>query len=442
MTHDDVPQKLGVLPRRGPAIEKHGAAEPWPWSNWVALGLAPGTLNPSLGKVLPCGRESGAMDASRGFEPEPEPEPEPELSQRRLTKEDFRTLKVIGRGAFGEVCLVRRLCGADGDAGGVFAMKKLRKVDMVKKDQVAHVRAERDVLTQTEHAHVVKLHWSFQDPAYLYLVMEYLPGGDIMTLLMRRDTLPEDETRFYIAESVLAIESVHRLSYAHRDIKPDNLLIDNAGHVKLTDFGLCKSFEPTYLTPAQQGQLGTSAPVEAAAAAAAAGGAADAAAASGGRLRGEPVASWRRAKREKLYSTVGTPDYIAPEVLLKRGYGKECDWWSLGVIMFECLVGYAPFYAEDSVSTCRKIVHWQTSLQFPPESRDKLSGVATDLVYSLVCGAQTRLDAAGIKGHPFFASMAWSDPTDPCWAPPFVPALSDPQDTRNFDHFPVRGMSL
>jgi serine/threonine kinase 38 len=212
---------------------------------------------------------------------------------------DFEMLTIIGRGAFGEVRLVRKR-----DTGKIYAMKKLRKVDMVKKDQVAHVIAERDVLSQTRHDRVVKLYFSFQDVGYLYLIMEYLQGGDIMTLLMRRDVLTEAETRFYIAETALALESVHDLNYVHRDIKPDNIIIDNEGHIKLSDFGLCRSFEPTFLTPTEAEQVhggGVSAPPI-----------------GGGDDEKEKQLSWRRSKREKLFSTVGTPDYIAPEILMKK----------------------------------------------------------------------------------------------------------------------------
>eukprot|EP01046_Picozoa_sp_COSAG06_P032384 COSAG06_NODE_3233_length_5642_cov_3.121956_1_plen_348_part_00 len=228
---------------------------------------------------------------------------------------DFDMLTIIGRGAFGEVRLVRKR-----DTGSIYAMKKLRKVDMVKKDQVAHVRAERDVLSQTRHDRVVKLYFSFQDVGYLYLIMEYLQGGDIMTLLMRRDVLPEAETRFYIAETVLALESVHELNYVHRDIKPDNIIIDNEGHIKLTDFGLCRSFEPTFLTPTEAEQVHDGRAAAAAAAGGGGGGGAVAAPPIGGGQEDEKEKqlSWRRSKREKLFSTVGTPDYIAPEILMKK----------------------------------------------------------------------------------------------------------------------------
>lgn len=344
--------------------------------------------------------------------------------------DDFDHLTIIGRGAFGEVRLVRKR-----DTGKVYAMKKLRKVDMVKKDQVAHVIAERDVLSQTRHDRVVKLYFSFQDVGYLYLIMEYLQGGDVMTLLMRRDVLPEAEARFYIAETVLALESVHALGYVHRDIKPDNLIIDNEGHIKLSDFGLCHSFEPTFLTASQAEEVGPD----------------DAASGGGGVALPPPIGagggsggpedekekqrSWRLAKREKLFSTVGTPDYIAPEVLMKKGYGKEVDWWSLGVIMYECLVGYAPFYADDTVSTCKKIVNWRRSLVFPAEAH--ISPEARSFVTQLVCDAGSRLDIAGIKAHPFFDGIAWDDLEHHCWAPCWVPELRDGElDTTNFDEFP------
>merc|ERR1711983_372457 len=145
--------------------------------------------------------------------------------------DDFDPLKVIGKGAFGEVRLVQKR-----DTGHVYAMKILRKEAMVKKEQVAHVRAERDILVEADHQWVVKMFYSFQDVGNLYLIMEFLPGGDMMTLLMKKDTLSEECTQFYIAETALAIEYIHKLGFIHRDIKPDNLLLDSSGHIKLSDF--------------------------------------------------------------------------------------------------------------------------------------------------------------------------------------------------------------
>jgi len=156
----------------------------------------------------------------------------------------FEQLDIIGRGAFGEVRLVR-----EKETKNVYAMKKLRKAEMVSKGQVHHVRAELDVMSQVDDSNewVVKLHYSFSDDDFLYLVMEYVPGGDLMSLLMKRDILTEAETRFYAAQTVLAIDSLHKLSFIHRDIKPDNLLIDQDGHIKLTDFGLVKNQAQTKL---------------------------------------------------------------------------------------------------------------------------------------------------------------------------------------------------
>lgn len=165
------------------------------------------------------------------------------LKRSRLGVEDFEPLKVIGRGAFGEVRLVQKK-----DTGHVYAMKILRKADMLEKEQVAHVRAERDILVEADHQWVVKMYYSFQDPINLYLIMEFLPGGDMMTLLMKKDTLSEEFTQFYIAETALAIDSIHKLGFIHRDIKPDNLLLDAKGHLKLSDFGLCTGLKKSHRT--------------------------------------------------------------------------------------------------------------------------------------------------------------------------------------------------
>jgi serine/threonine protein kinase len=160
------------------------------------------------------------------------------LQRQKMGVDDFELLSIIGRGAFGEV----RIC-KEKSTGSVYAMKKLKKSEMLRRGQVEHVKAERNVLAEVDSPFIVKLCYSFQDDEHLYLIMEYLPGGDMMTLLMRKDTLREDETRFYVAQTILAIESIHKHNYVHRDIKPDNLLITRNGHIKLSDFGLSKSLE-------------------------------------------------------------------------------------------------------------------------------------------------------------------------------------------------------
>ena len=311
--------------------------------------------------------------------------------------------------------------------GAVYAMKKLRKSDMVRRGQVDHVRAERNLLAEVaDHESIVKLYYSFQDDEWLYLVMEYLAGGDMMTLLMRRDTLTEEEARFYCAQTVVALETIHKHNFIHRDIKPDNLLLDADGHCKLSDFGLCKPVTPGRLPPLPQvieealaedkGGAASPAPPPALSSA-------------------DSLAQWQKNRRTLAFSTVGTPDYIAPEVLLKRGYGLECDWWSLGAIMYEMLVGYPPFYSEEPMQTCRKIVHWRQHLRFPPDCA--LSPNAKDLICRLLCDVPERLGtrggAAEVKGHPFFEGIQWDtlyQQPAPC-----KPVVSGETDTRNFEHF-------
>jgi len=297
---------------------------------------------------------------------------------------------------------------------------------MLKKNQVQHIRAERDVLALCDCPWVVKLHYSFQDEKNLYLVMEYLPGGDLMTVLMKRDILSEDETRFYIAETALAIDAVHRLNYVHRDLKPDNILLDRDGHVKLSDFGLCKAFGDAPVPYMEQYEKATKEESGTAHAKE-----------NVRKLRAAQPAvvdakrTWKERNRKLAYSTVGTPDYIAPEVFAQTGYGQECDWWSLGVIMYECLVGYPPFYAEDPMATCRKIVNYKKTLVFPPEAN--LSKESEELIRALICDAGHRLTFEGIKAHAFFRGLDWN--TMRQQRPPIIPAVKDETDTQNFDKF-------
>lgn len=326
----------------------------------------------------------------------------------KVTKEDFEVLTIIGRGAFGEVRVCRHK-----ETKKVYAMKIMRKSEMLKKNQVAHIRAEKNILALADNPWVVQLDYSFQDRKNLYLVMEYLQGGDLMTVLMKLDVLTEHQTRFYVAETALAIHSVHSLNYVHRDLKPDNILLDAKGHVKLSDFGLCKEFnadpspylEQYNLEEAKSGVINE--------------------------VQGEKKSKWKNRSRKLAYSTVGTPDYIAPEVFAQTGYGKECDWWSLGVIMYECLVGYAPFYADEPMSTCRKIVNWKNNLKFP--SSINMSKTAKDLIEGLIQERSLRLTFDQIKAHAFFKGFDWDGMRDRQAA--IVPNIESDVDTQNFDDF-------
>jgi len=294
-------------------------------------------------------------------------------------------------------------------------MKIMKKNEMLKKNQVAHIRAERDVLALADNPWVVKLHFSFQDDKNLYLVMEYLPGGDLMTILMKYDILSEEQTRFYVAETALAIWSVHQLNYVHRDLKPDNILLDRDGHIKLSDFGLCKAFDEPPLPYLEQFSKEESKQNNA-----------------NGATTAEGKDDKKKHRNRKLaYSTVGTPDYIAPEVFAQTGYGQECDWWSLGVIMYECLVGYPPFYAEDPMSTCRKIVNWKKTLVFPEEAH--LSPDAEDMIQRLISDSSKRLTFDEIKAHKFFKGFDWNGVRKQ--KAPIVPTVTSDTDTQNFEKF-------
>uniref|UniRef100_A0A7I4D2L1 non-specific serine/threonine protein kinase n=2 Tax=Physcomitrium patens TaxID=3218 RepID=A0A7I4D2L1_PHYPA len=352
------------------------------------------------------------------------------LQRHKMGVEDFELLTIIGRGAFGEV----RLCRAKA-TGEVYAMKKLKKSEMLSRGQVEHVRAERNLLAEVDSHCIVKLLYSFQDSEYLYLIMEYLPGGDMMTLLMRKDTLTEDEARFYVAQSVLAIQSIHRHNYIHRDIKPDNLLLDKNGHLKLSDFGLCKPLDCRALSTLHEHEPGSDEEYREPMPMDIEGGRSQPSTREQShRSQQEQLQHWQRNRRMLAYSTVGTPDYIAPEVLLKKGYGMECDWWSLGAIMFEMLVGYPPFYSDDPMNTCRKIVNWRTYLKFPDEA--KLTLEAKDLICRLLCDVDQRLGSRGgddIKGHPWFNGIQWDKLYEMEAA--YKPEVNGELDTQNFEKF-------
>jgi len=315
---------------------------------------------------------------------------------------------------------------------------------MISKHQMGHVVAERDIMAEADNPWMVKLFYAFQDQVYLYLVMEFCGGGDLMGLLIKKDILTEDDTRFYMAELAAAINHVHSLGFVHRDLKPDNVLISNDGHVRLSDFGLAKSFENANdksLSNWQQ-YVATLRPEDL------------------DKLKNnnddidndndvdgaistnnddkDSNKNKKKVDHQKLYSTVGTPDYIAIEVLYQKGYDNRVDWWSMGVIMFECLVGFAPFHANEPLATCRKIVRYERYFKIPPDV--KLSKNAINLMSSLVCPAHQRLGWDKIVQHPWFKNASWNNLQST--KPPFIPDLKNNTDSRYFEEIEEETMDL
>ncbi|RKO98100.1 hypothetical protein CXG81DRAFT_567, partial [Caulochytrium protostelioides] len=373
----------------------------------------------------------------------------------KVSLDGFEMLRVIGHGAFGLVRLVR-----ERSSGEVFAMKTLRKADMLRRNQESHVRAERDLLSQAaETAHwIVQLVYAFQDLDHLYFVMEYMGGGDLLGLLIKKNIFEEEFAKFYTAEMVLAIEEAHNLGIIHRDIKPDNFLFDNQGHLMLSDFGLATNlswahdsnyYEHLRRITARNAHM-EGAPGDDALDVH---GAADPTADYLQAPEHEKILHWRDKNRRRLaYSVVGTNNYIAPEVLLGSGYDRGCDWWSLGVILFEMLFGFPPFCSKNRYHTKLKIINWRQTLRFPADPA--VSDVACDLMSRLCCDKLDRLGrgAAGadtaapngitvpavgngsadeIKRHPWFENICWDALA--ASRPPFRPELESDVDTRWFD---------
>ncbi|XP_056122652.1 citron rho-interacting kinase isoform X5 [Rhinichthys klamathensis goyatoka] len=291
-------------------------------------------------------------------------------------KRDFEVRGIVGRGHFSEVQVVKERA-----TGDVYAMKIMDKTSLRSQDKVAFFEEERAILALNSSPWIPQLQHAFQDQHHVCLVMEYLPGGDLMALMNRyEDQIDESMAQFYLAELVQALHSLHQMGYVHRNIKPENILIDRTGHIKLADFG------------------------------------------SAARLTAN-----RTVTCSKL--PVGSRDFMAPEMLSGLGSGPESDWWSLGVIAYEMIYMKSPFADGTSTKTINNIINFQRFLQFPEEP--KASAQFLDLLQSLLCGSRERLGYEGLRSHPFFASVDWTNLRHAL--PPFVPSLRSDDDTSNFE---------
>ena len=296
----------------------------------------------------------------------------------KVTYSDFEPLKLLGRGSFGEVLLVRLKANKK-----VYAMKILNKKILKLKKQQAHTKTERDLMVKINCPFIVNIKSAFQDASKLYIVSEFMQGGDMFYHMHDGQIIifSNEKTRFYMIELVLALEALHKKNMVYRDLKPENILLDSKGHVKLTDFGLSKILE---------------------------------------------------TEDDKAYTICGTPQYLAPEILDKKGYDKAVDWWSLGCVMYEMLVGKLPYAIKRGVKMNKKIYDQGVDYK-------NLNSNAKDLIQKLlVINPKERLGSGpngseDIKKHPFFKGVNWRDAWLKKLKPPFIPKLKSDTDLSYFD---------
>ena len=295
--------------------------------------------------------------------------------------DNFNILMLLGRGSFGKVVLAKKK-----DNQKLYALKILNKSKVKLQNQVDHTLTERAILEKIDHTFIVKLKYAFQTPDKLCFVTEYMPGGELFYHLRKQRYFSEDKARFYIAEIILGIEFLHKNNCIYRDLKPENILLDKDGHIRLTDFGLSK------------------------------------------------ITISKKEEGHVAYTICGTPEYLAPEILEGKGYSKAVDWWSLGALLYEMLVGFSPFKPKTKDKRIDIRIY-----KTPIDYKSFISKEAKSLISGLLTvDPNTRLgagksDADLIKSHPFFKDLNWNDVQDKKLTPPFVPVISSDEDYSNFD---------
>lgn len=303
-------------------------------------------------------------------------ESSPNRPSQAVSLHSFSTISVIGKGSYAKVLLVKKK-----DTGQHFALKLLKKTLIEQKKQQNHVQTERNILVEVNrHPFLVGLHYSFQTERALCFVLEYCPGGELFNLLQKKRRFTEDQARFYAGQMVLALEYLHSREIVYRDLKPENVLLDAQGYVKIADFGLSK----------------------------------------------------QNVRENDVKSICGTPEYLAPEIILKMGYGKAVDWWTLGSIVYEMLVGVPPFYCANKQDLFDKIKMQN------PKYPSHLSPAAVDLISSLLKKDYLKRlgskgGAAEVRTHPWFGPLNWELLMVKKYDAPFVPKLSGNLGLSNFD---------
>lgn len=305
------------------------------------------------------------------------------LHRGSLQLTDFEVKGTLGTGTFGRVLLVRLRGQAPPTTQNCFAMKVLRKTEIVRLRQVEHVNAERYILSRVRHPFIVDLYATFQDSLNIYMLLSYVPGGELFTHLRRAQRFTPDVTRFYLANIILALKYLHSFNIIYRDLKPENLLLDSRGYLRLTDFGFAKIVD------------------------------------------------------DRTWTLCGTPEYLAPEIIQSDGHGKAADWWACGILAYEMMVGYPPFFDETAYGIYEKIlkgkIHWPRDMD--RLSRDIIKAFLhpdrTKRLGNLIGGAQDVLD------HPWFRGVDWDALERREIRAPIIPHVSSVEDTRHFSRLPL-----
>lgn len=292
--------------------------------------------------------------------------------------EDFDIIKTIGTGTFGRVCLVQ-----DQDTSHYYALKVLAIADILRLKQTEHVKNEKNILKSVKHPFIVSMYWTYHDDAFLFMLFEFATGGELFSYLRNAGHFSNTTANFYAAEITSALEYLHNENIVYRDLKPENLLLDRDGHLKITDFGFAK-----------------------------------------------------RLTDRLTWTLCGTPEYLAPEIIQSKGHNKAVDWWALGVLIYEMLVGYPPFYDDTPYGIYEKILGGK--LDWPK----KTDPVAKDLIRKLLAPDRTKRlgnmknGADDVKRHRWFKHLTWDDVYYKRIKPPVVPKVAGEGDTLNFDEYP------